>query len=547
MKRFVIILSLILGISQAQDLPLTQKKDLDILVQEQVNEGSPGLAVGVVRKGEIIYEAYAGLADIPNKIPITASTRFNIASNAKQFTALCILQLVEAGNLSLNDDIRTYLPELFPAIQKTIRISHLLNHSSGIRDVYNLWGLQGIVWWKKTLNNQDALNLLTKQKELNFEPGTRHFYSNSNYILLAEIIKVVSKKSLDEYADELFLQLNMPETSFEANHKNIDKYALPYGGWKKWQEYPWLNDIYGDGALFSTLQDQLTWEGIVQVKKTRILSTEQLTLSQQPIANTSISEYGYGVEFGTYRGLPYTFHEGSTGAWNASSIRFPSENLAIVVLSNSGKISPYQVSRACADVLIPSSKLTVDKHLRSPTASAPYISPKDLVGTYKTPGGYFFRFVLKNEKLYMERYGREAIELEHEKDQVYHQVTDPDWKQAFIKDPVAGLQVTAYYPSHDPYTLTRIATDWEAYDFASINGTYVNKETEVEFKLSYKKEDIYTFRIRGDTHDAQLYAPDFLLMGGYTVEVRRNDAGIVRDLLLNTERVKNLRFQLKKR
>lgn len=542
MKKVLIILSLILGIVHAQSLLPEQAKTLQKWMQEEVDKDDPGIAVGVVKDGNIVFEAYNGLAEISTHTPITASTRFNIASNAKQFTALCILKLAGDGKLKLTDDIRTYLPHFFPGIQKPITLIHLLNHSSGVRDISALWAMQGITWWKNTFDNTDALNLLAQQQELNFEPGSQYAYSNSNYVLLAEIVKVVSKKSLDVYADQIFQRLGMLQTSFEPDHKNIDSYAHPYGGWKKWEEYPWLSNIYGDGALFSTLSDQLNWEKIVQNLNSEFLSQDQLKTSQKPLPNSSIQSYGFGIEFGTYREMPYIFHEGSTGAWNASTIRFPSEKLAIVVLSNNANVSPYQFSRKCADLLIPSHKLSKDKHLRRPKVLGTYIAPKDLLGTYRTPGGFFFRFVMERGKLYMERYGRDAIELEHEEGNLYHQVTDHDWKQAFVKDPVKGLQVTGYYPSHDPYTLTRIAADWEDFEFSSLNGSYRNEEISVEFYLQHKKDDRYLLKVRGDSQEAHMYAPDFLLMNGYKIEVVRNSTGKVKELFVSLGRARNLRF-----
>ncbi|MEZ5042083.1 MAG: serine hydrolase domain-containing protein [Saprospiraceae bacterium] len=546
MTRLLIssFLLLILGALQSQSLTPIQEKAIHTLVTDNVKKGSPGLAIGIVQQGKIIYEHYAGLANLAHEVPIDELTRFNIASNGKQFTALCILQLANTGKLNLADDIRTYLPDLYPTLTAPITIRHLLQHSSGIRDVYDLWALQGITWWKHTFDNDDALALLIKQQELNFAPGTEHLYSNSNYILLAQIIKVVTGTDFIDYANTLFDKLGMPHTSFVSSHMQVVPHkASPYANWQGWMEYPYLSDTHGDGALFTTLQDQLRWETMVQTKISKVFSAETIETSQKAIANTAISDYGFGLTFGQYRGLEYHYHEGSTGAWKASFLRFPTENLAIVVMSNSGSINPFDLSRRCADILISKDKLAKDRYPRRPDTLGPYIAPTALLGTYRTKGGYFFRFVKQAEGLYMERYGRESIQLEHEAGNLYHQVSDPDWKQAFTKDPIKGLQVTGFYPSHDPYTLTRIEVNWQDYNYTSINGDYLNEETGVRLTIEFQQDDKYVILLNGEKLEGQLYAPDFLLVDGYKIQIVRDEDGIVPRLLVNSNRIQHLHFE----
>ena len=322
-----------------------------------VSPGSPGVAVGIVQNGKIIYENYAGLADLETEVPIDGNTRFNIASNAKQFTAICVLQLAEQGLLSLSDDIRKYLPELYQDIKDPITITHLINHSSGIREVGRLWSLQGITWWKQTLTNTDAFQLLQQQKSLNFRPGSRHLYCNSNYLLLTEIITRVSKVSFLEFSNRLFAELGMNETAFLADHTlTVPNLAKPYFNFDTWKGYEWLSDLHGDGALFSSLSDQLKWEAIVQNRESKGLSTDLLAKSQQSIAGSSIATYGFGLELEDVRGLPCRLHHGSTGAWKASTVRLPTENLSVVVLTNSGASWPPSLVLQCAEVILGTDK-----------------------------------------------------------------------------------------------------------------------------------------------------------------------------------------------
>ncbi len=244
-----------------------QRARLDSIAIQDVAPKAPGIATAIVQNGELIYQKLAGYADLTDSTFISAHTRFNIASNGKQFTALAILTLAEEGKLSPTDDIRKFFPQLYPAKAEKITVQQLLNHTSGIRDCYDLWSLQGYTWWKKSFANADVLRLIEQQRELNFKPGTRYLYSNTNFILLALIVEKVSGKSFVRYTNDLFQKLGMPNTSFEDNFSKIrGPIARSYFNFGSWTTYDWIWNVCGDGNLFSTLQDQIQWEKIIQGK-----------------------------------------------------------------------------------------------------------------------------------------------------------------------------------------------------------------------------------------------------------------------------------------
>ncbi|MEO1099604.1 MAG: serine hydrolase domain-containing protein [Bacteroidota bacterium] len=171
----------------SQELTVEQRITIDKYLQKQTKPGAPGLAAAIILNGEVVYESYLGLASLQHQVPIDQNSRFNIASVAKQFTALCALQLILDGKMSLEDDMRKYLPNMYPEVQESIKIKHMLNHSSGIRDFYDLMSIQQDPWWRREgLDNDDAIELLEKQNDLNFEPGSDYLYSNSNYTLLSK-------------------------------------------------------------------------------------------------------------------------------------------------------------------------------------------------------------------------------------------------------------------------------------------------------------------------------------------------------------------------
>ncbi len=520
----------------------TQRAQLDAITIKDVPKGGPGIAVGIVKNGQIVYKNYAGYANLKDSVFIGKQSRFNIASNGKQFTAFAILNLIEKHTLSLEDDIRKYLPNLYKNIKTPIKIKHLLNHSSGIRDVYDLWSLQGITWWKVTFDNTDAMQLLEKQHDLNFESGTEYSYSNSNYILLAEIVKNVTGITFVAYTNKLFKDLDMSNTSFVSDYKNIaEPIAKPYFNFNTWKTYDWICNLYGDGNLFSTLEDQLQWETIIQTQQSDVFSKEILAKTQELIVNTTIEKYGYGVEFGEHKNVPYRFHEGSTGAWKAVVARFPAADFSIVTMINSGKIDPTGQTLEMADVLL--NKTNEKETFRiTPEKIGAMVTIEDVLGIYRTKGGYIMKFEKRDGDLYMLRWGRNDMKLIREADNVFQQWNDAPFKQEFTKNADGIMQITAYYPTVKPFTLTRIESDFSKFDFNALNGTFKNQETDVSFTLKHTKGTAYEVKIGKKKREGLLLTPNELLVNEYSVKFCTDKTGNITELFVTSGRIQHVRF-----
>jgi CubicO group peptidase (beta-lactamase class C family) len=223
---------------------------------------SPGCVAGVIRDGRLVYERELGLANLDHDIPIRKDSVFAVASLSKQFTAACILLLSQEGILALDDDIRRFLPEM-PEYAQPITIRHLLHHTSGIRDYGNeLLPLRGIRG--DGLTDDEVMELLVRQKGLNFLPGDAFRYSNSGYRLLGLIVKRVTGQSLRTYADErIFRPLGMVHTHFHDDAGQIVKhrvagYALTGDG--KLVTRADKNEFVGDSGVMSTVDDFLLWD-----------------------------------------------------------------------------------------------------------------------------------------------------------------------------------------------------------------------------------------------------------------------------------------------
>src|SRR5215813_553242 len=230
-SRSISILAAVIAATLCSSGTCAQEKKsaaVDEVFSDLVKPGSPGCALAVARSGKIVYEKGYGLANIEENVSITPQSVFDIGSTSKQFTAASILLLEKQGKLSVNDDIRKYLPEI-PDYGHKITILHLLNHTSGLRDYLTLFELAGIDTDSVTTDD-DALGIIANQKALNFEPGSEWLYSNSGFFLLSVVVKRVSGKTLAQFAAEnIFTPLDMKSTVYRYGHTQlVPNRALAY-------------------------------------------------------------------------------------------------------------------------------------------------------------------------------------------------------------------------------------------------------------------------------------------------------------------------------
>lgn len=524
----------------AQNTFPTQK--VDQLLEAQIEGVAAGFAVGIVQNGNIVYEHYLGYANLAHQVLVDEKTRFNIASNAKQFTALCILDLVQKGQLSLEDDLRKYLKDYFPDIQKPIQIKHLLNHSSGIRDVYDLWGLQGKTWWAMPLGNKDAFDLLKKQKALNFTPGTDFLYSNSNYILLTEVVRVISGEKFADYADALFQELGLEELAFLTNYMDImPNKARPYVEWDAWKEYPSLYGIHGDGALFSNLKAQLQWEILLQ-NPPKGKQGELIRQSQNLVPGTSNQQYGFGVEHVDLDQQSYRFHEGSTGAYHASFIRFPKEALAIVVITNNGGISTYDLSRSVAGLLLGDPDLKTFKYPTKPPTIETMPKLSSLSGSYELPDGTIIGVEIDGNKIRRLIYQSDPVDLVHQSGNWFQYENNPALNIAFY--PAAQVPYfVLYHPALAPRKAVKLNIEPTFPEPEKLIGNYYNEEIDGSFSIEHIQGSDFRLLYNGASLEAKLLLPNILLTPGYRLNLKVDTKGQITGIALDGGRLRAVFFE----
>ena len=300
----------------AQQSPERAAAAVDEVFADVATPGSPGCAVAVARDGKLLYAKGYGLANVEQNVSITPDSVFDIGSTSKQFSASSILLLEKLGKLSINDDIRKYIPEL-PAYGKPITILNLLNHTSGLRDYLALFELSGVNTDSVTTDDE-ALALIVRQKGLDFEPGSEYLYSNTGFFLLSVIVRRVSGQSLREFAAEnIFQPLAMTHTLYRDSHTLlIPNRALAYDPVEKSSSFT-LNVSYfeqtGDGAVHTTVGDLLKWDE--NFYTAQVGGKPFLVELQTPgiLTNGKAIEYAKGLSIESYRGLHTVRHGGSWG------------------------------------------------------------------------------------------------------------------------------------------------------------------------------------------------------------------------------------------
>ena len=306
---------------------------------------NPGSQLSIKRNGEIIFSKYYGMADLEHNVPLTLTSKIEAGSVSKQFTAAAILLLEQQGKLSMNDDVRKYIPEL-PNYGHIIKLEQLVHHTSGLRDWGSVAELSGWGRTTKTYTNDDALEIVKAQKLLNNIPGAEFIYSNSNYNLLAIIVQRVSGQTLAEFTKQnIFIPAGMINTEWRDNHNRIVKNrAIAYRLTKTGYETLMPNeDAYGNGGLLTTTEDLLKWNDFYLSGK---LGTSNIFSKQTKVEafnNGTMNDYGAGLFIQKFRGYNHIQHGGATAGYRAMLEIFPDINLSIAFLSNTSQFDTSKI------------------------------------------------------------------------------------------------------------------------------------------------------------------------------------------------------------
>ncbi len=334
-----------------------QEARVDALFEPLDSETTPGCAVSVMQGGEILYKNGYGMANLEYGIEITPETIFHVASVSKQFTAMAVQLLVNNGEVSWDDDIRKYLPEV-PDYGHTITLRQLAHHVSGVRDQWSLLMQAGWRWESDVVTQKDVLDITSRQKALNFEPGTRHLYSNTGYTLLGVVVERVSGQSLREFTTEhIFEPLGMENTHFQDDHRRIvQNRAWAYEPHRE-GEYGLRNsvpvfDVVGASSLFTTVEDIAAWDR--NMYSGEVGGTDGIEQLHQPYEMNSgeSTTYALGIIRGEHRGLETYGHGGADAGYRSQYLRIPDHEFGVSVFCNDPRVSPNALARRVADIYL---------------------------------------------------------------------------------------------------------------------------------------------------------------------------------------------------
>jgi CubicO group peptidase (beta-lactamase class C family) len=355
---------------------------------------SPGCAVAVMKAGKIVYERGYGMADLDHNIAITPTTIFHAASLAKQFTAMSILLLVEQGRLSLDDDVRKYVPELSIRLAPRITIGDMLRHLSGLRDEWALITMAGWHLYDDVITESDVMDLVRRMESLDYNPGERLNYSNTGYSLAGLIVERVSGTPLSDFArGNIFAPLGMKNTIIAKTHGQIVQNRA-YGYWTKDGHRPFTLgmpnlDVTGPTNLLTTVEDLALWDRNFDDKT--VGGDFALSQMRAPatLANGKPAEleegvgYGLGVKITRYRNLSVVEHDGRDAGYRSHLMRFPDQHFAVACLCNLALPDdrlPGDLAREIADVVLADQLGPKPVHDMHTPATIPLFPSPDLSG-----------------------------------------------------------------------------------------------------------------------------------------------------------------------
>ncbi len=556
----ILFLFFFFTITQAQEIePIIVSKSIenkiDSIFKQYDNTSTPGISLGFMQNGKLIFSKGYGMADLEHDIPVDTSSVFSLASVSKQFTVFAILLLEQRGKLSLNDDIRKHLPE-FKNYGEIITLRQLANHSSGIRSQLQLLGLTGYIS-DNVITKKDVHRIIYNQEELNFKPGSEFSYSNSGYVLLAEVVEKVSGTSFSLFMEEnIFDPLEM-NNSFVMDdyHKIIKNRANSY----EIENDTYVNapanySYYGATGLYTTLNDFSKWAANFSNLK---IGSPEIFKKMNTLAVLNNGE-SYGVALGqfvgNFNGLKQIYHSGGDAGYRAYLGRFPEQNVAVLLLSNNnivnaqGKaleiagifLKPYYINNSTVEVS--ANKLKV---IKLPTSKL-----KKFSGNYLNPNNYIIRdiFVRNDTLIYarQEQNDRESPLKALNKEGTFQLGNSKDVQVVFSKKGttesvsilVNGKEVEIY----NKY----LPKKYSAKELEEFVGTYYSKELDTKYLLAIKEGKLTVSHPKMDLITLQSVKSDGFLNSSWQfrfLEFKRNEENQIKGFRISSDRVKKVRFK----
>ena len=529
------------------------KSRVDSVFAQYDKPGSPGCALGVIKDGKLIYARGYGMANLEHNIPNGPNLVYDIGSTSKQFAAASILLLAQQGKLSIDDEVRKYIPEL-PAYQRPITIRHLLNHTSGLRDYLTLFSLAGTNF-DDTTTEKDALDIIVRQKGLNFEPGDEFLYSNSGYFLLSVIIKKTSGKSFAEFAGEnIFEPLGMKHTVIFDNHKKIipmraTGYSPARGGFQiEMSNF----EQTGDGAVQTSVEDLLLWDrNFYDPKVGGKALLDQLHVLGI-LNNGEKLQYAAGLFIDEHKGLRRVSHGGSWAGYRAELARFPDQKLSVACLCNSANSNPSRVATMVAEVYLEAELKAVAKSPDQPKANTESTAEiniseeklRERVGVYRSRiNGDLRRITFRDGKLRVDPFGFQSFELKPIGETRFSLLGQ---EGVFVEFRISGgkpeIHVTLNNRKLEEFEKME-AFEPAADKLADFAANYFSEELNTTYRVILENGKLFLIGANGIRGQMTPTVRDsFAVIGGPKLDFSRDGGGKISGFAIHAGRIRNVRF-----
>lgn len=523
---------------------------VDALFAEWDRPDSPGAAVAVVRDGFTVFRRGYGSAQLEYNIPITPSTVFHVASVSKQFTAFAIAMLAEQGRLSLDDDIRAHLPEA-PDFGAKITLRHLLHHTSGLRDQ---WELLAVAGWRldDVITTEHILNAVAHQRELNFEPGSEFLYCNTGYTLQAEIVARTTGKSFKDWTKEnIFEPLGMVDTHFHDDHQEVVKNRA-YSYFQS-DDGAFSNAVLsyanaGATSLFTTAEDMANWMRNFEEARVGGRAVIERMLHKGVLNDGREIDYALGLSIGVYRGLRTISHSGGDAGFRSHMVIFPEQRFGVVVLSNLGSFNPSRQAYRVADIFL-SDSLAPEVPQSAPAETAVVsVDPAVLAeytGKYRMPQNYVLHVVMEEKDLFAQGIGpKNKLAPLSDTDFL---IADAGARITFLRDEGGAIDRIALSFGNETFEGTKVELpDPTPELLRSYCGTYYSDELGAFYEFTLVGADLVAHHRRHGDFTLRMNDLDFFIAESWffnRIRFQRGAGQEVAGFLLEGRRARNLRFR----